>query len=77
VLSKLIEYSNELISILKQGHSKTCEYIISNEDKPWSRYLTIILSIMPGEKNKILQANIVEEPDLEEDADENEEELTN
>jgi hypothetical protein len=32
---------------------------------------------MPGEKNKILQANIVEEPDLEEDADENEEELTN
>ena len=71
VLTKLIEYGDEIIDILKMGHAKVCEYVEENTDRPWSRYLIKILSIMPGDKSKILKVNEIVEPE-EEDAEENE-----
>jgi len=53
----------KVIDILRQGHGKTCEYILTHQDEPWSKYLTKIMSIMPGEKSKILASNIVPEPE--------------
>ena len=54
VLQKLIEYSDSVIAILKQGYKEACEYLEANQDKPWSKYLIKILNLMPGEKSKIL-----------------------
>lgn len=62
VLQKLIEYSTEVSGILRQGFTKSCEYLLNNQDKPWSKYLAKILSIMPGEKNKIVNEALLAEP---------------
>ena len=56
-------YSAQVIDILRQGHAKTCEYLLTHQEEPWSKYLTKIMSIMPGEKSKILASNIVSEPE--------------
>jgi len=51
VLLKLIEYSKEVISILKQGFEKSFEYYLANQQKDWAKYLGKILKLMPSQKH--------------------------
>jgi hypothetical protein len=50
VLLKLIDYSNEVLAVLRQGFAKSVEFLSVNQDKDWSKYLTKILKLMPGYK---------------------------
>ena len=76
ILKKILEYCDSIIAILRGGYNKTCEYLESQQEEPWSKYLTKMLSIMPGEKNKMLAGKLISEPEQIE-SDDNEEELTN